>query len=263
MKFNFVDKAIVFISVLLTGFCAVAAESLDGRTIAQMVKDRPDGDTRTSDMEMTLINKGGSSRVRKISSMAMDVGKDTKQIMFFLYPNDVKGTGFLTINYDDMNKDKDKWLYMPSLKKTRRISGKSSKTDYFMGSDFTFDDIGKRNVDEDIHTLLREESKNGHDYWVLESKPKKNDEIYTKKISWIRKDCLIPERVEYYDKLSTLQRVLVNDNIENIGGFWTSTSMNMENVQTKHSTHITFSNQKYDVEIDPKIFTVNRLEKGK
>lgn len=93
MKFNFVDKAIVFISVLLTGFCAVAAESLDGRTIAQMVKDRPDGDTRTSDMEMTLINKGGSTRVRKISSMAMDVGKDTKQIMFFLYPNDVKGTG--------------------------------------------------------------------------------------------------------------------------------------------------------------------------
>ena len=74
----------------------VSAETLTGRDIVQKVHDRPDGDTRSSELSMTLINKSGAKRERKITSFAMDVGKDTKQIMFFRYPNDVKGTGFLT-----------------------------------------------------------------------------------------------------------------------------------------------------------------------
>jgi hypothetical protein len=143
----------ISIAILLASASLLFAE--DGREIMQKVKDRPDGETRSSSMEMKLINKNGSTRVRKISSFAMDVGADVKTIMFFQYPNDVKGTGFLTYNYDDINKEDDKWLYLPAMKKTRRISGKSSKTDYFMGSDFTYDDIGKRNVDEDTHKLLR------------------------------------------------------------------------------------------------------------
>ena len=149
----------------------VSAETLTGRDIVQKVHDRPDGDTRSSEFSMTLINKSGAKRERKITSFAMDVGKDTKQIMFFRYPNDVKGTGFLTVDYDDINKDDDKWLYLPAMKKTRRISGKSSKTDYFMGSDFTYDDVGQRNIDEDTHKLLREEKVDGIDCWVVESVP--------------------------------------------------------------------------------------------
>lgn len=61
--------------------------------------------------------------------------------MYFTYPGDVKGTGFLTWDYDQIGKDDDKWLYLPAMKKTQRISGSSSKTDYFMGTDFTYDDI--------------------------------------------------------------------------------------------------------------------------
>ncbi|MBO4804796.1 MAG: outer membrane lipoprotein-sorting protein [Paludibacteraceae bacterium] len=116
--------------------------------------------------------------------------------MFFLYPSDVKGTGFLTWDYDQANKDDDKWLYLPAMKKTRRISGSSSKTDYFMGTDFTYDDMGRRNLEEDTHTLLREETLNGHKCWVLQSSPKKAGDIYTKRISWIRQDCLIPVKVD-------------------------------------------------------------------
>ena len=113
------------------------AQSLTGRDIVQKAKDRPDGETRTSEMTMQLINKNGSIRERKIQSYSMDIGKDKKTIMFFLYPGDVKGTGFLTWNYDQVGREDDKWLYLPAMKKTRRISGSSSKTDYFMGSDFT------------------------------------------------------------------------------------------------------------------------------
>ena len=251
-----------FVATLLLSASLLFAAEQNARDIMIKVKDRPDGDTRSSSMEMKLVNKSGSTRVRKITSYAMDVGADTKTIMFFQYPNDVKGTGFLTVNYDDVNKEDDKWLYLPALKKTRRISGKSSKTDYFMGSDFTYDDIGKRNVDEDTHKLLREESANGFDYYVIESTPKKDGEIFSKKLIWIRKDCDVVEKVEFYDKLGKLHRQMISSDIKKVDGFWTVGKMEMKNVQTGHSTELLFLDPKYNIQLDSKIFTVNKLERG-
>jgi Protein of unknown function (DUF1329). len=141
---------------LLTALLVAAAAQMNaqtGRDIIQRVKDRPDGNTRYAEMQLTLIKKNGDKRERKMVSWAMDEGKDTKKIMFFTYPGDVKGTGFLTWDYDQAGKEDDKWLYLPAMKKTRRISGSSSKTDYFMGTDFTYDDMGGRNVDDDTHKL--------------------------------------------------------------------------------------------------------------
>ena len=251
-----------FVATLLLSASLLFAAEQNARDIMIKVKDRPDGDTRSSSMEMKLVNKSGSTRVRKITSYAMDVGADTKTIMFFQYPNDVKGTGFLTVNYDDVNKEDDKWLYLPALKKTRRISGKSSKTDYFMGSDFTYDDIGKRNVDEDTHKLLREESANGFDYYVIESTPKKDGEIFSKKLICIRKDCDVVEKVEFYDKLGKLHRQMISSDIKKVDGFWTVGKMEMKNVQTGHSTELLFLDPKYNIQLDSKIFTVNKLERG-
>lgn len=258
------------ISTAIMAVCCFSAamaqeQTLSGRDIAVKVNNRPDGDTRRCEMKLTLTNKNGSKRERQLKSFSMDCGKDKKDsrtIMFFLYPGDVKGTGFLTWEYDDMNKDDDKWLYLPAMKKTRRISGSSSKTDYFMGTDFTYDDMGDRNVDEDTHKLLRTEPLNGHQCWVLESTPNTTGEIYTRKVSWVRTDCLIPERVEYYDKLGKLHRVLTVPEIKQIDGFWTICQMRMENVQTKHSTDLKISNIHYNEKMDASMFSVSRLEKG-
>ncbi len=251
-----------FVATLLLSASFIFAAEQNGHDIMVKVKNRPDGDTRSSSMEMKLVNKSGSTRVRKITSYAMDVGEDTKTIMFFQYPNDVKGTGFLTVNYDDVNKEDDKWLYLPALKKTRRISGKSSKTDYFMGSDFTYDDIGKRNVDEDTHKLLREESADGYDYYVIESTPKKEGEIFSKKLVWVRKDCDVVAKVEFYDKLGKLHRQMVSSDIKKVDGFWTIGKMEMKNVQTGHSTELLFLDPKFNIQLDSKIFSVNKLERG-
>ncbi len=240
----------------------INAQTLTGRDIAQKVKDRPDGDTRSSEMTMQLVNKNGSTRERKIQSYSMDIDKDKKTIMFFLYPGDVKGTGFLTWDYDDVSKTDDKWLYLPAMKKTRRISGSSSKTDYFMGSDFTYDDMGSRNVDEDEHKLLKEETVDGQKCWVIESTPKTKDEIYSRKIAWIRQDCLIALEVEYYDKMDKLHRKLELSNIEQVDGFWVAKKMHMTNEQTNHQTMLTISNPKYNIKIDESAFTVAKLEKG-
>ena len=247
---------------LMLAATSIQAQTLTGRNIVQKVKDRPDGDTRSSEMTMQLVNKNGSTRERKIQSYAMDLGKDKKTIMFFLYPGDVKGTGFLTWDYDQVGREDDKWLYLPAMKKTRRISGSSSKTNYFMGSDFTYDDMGSRNVDEDDHKLLREETIGGHKCWVVQSIPKNSGEIYSRKIAWIRQDCLISVKVEYYDKLDKLHRKLEMSNIEKVDGFWTAKKMHMTNVQTNHQTILTINNPKYNIKIDQSAFTVAKLEKG-
>jgi hypothetical protein len=250
---------------LLTALLVAAAAQMNaqtGRDIVQRVKDRPDGETRYAEMQLTLVKKNGDKRERKMVSWAMDEGKDTKKIMFFTYPGDVKGTGFLTWDYDQAGKEDDKWLYLPAMKKTRRISGSSSKTDYFMGTDFTYDDMGGRNVDDDTHKLLREEMRDGQKCWVVESVPKDTREIYSRKLSWIRQDCDTAVYVEFYDKLDKLHRVMTVQDIRKVQDFWTVMKMEMKNVQNGHSTQITVSGPEYDIAVDKSVFTVAKLEKG-
>lgn len=260
------NRRLKSIAIVLLVTVATSAFAQSGREIAQKVKDRPDGDTRQSELTMKLVNKRGSTRERKLVSYSIDVGKDKKDrksIMFFAYPGDVKGTGFLTWDYDQQGKDDDKWLYLPAMKKTRRISGSSARQDYFMGSDFTYDDMGSRNVDEDVHILLGEETIDGHECWKLESTPKDNRNIYSKKIAWIRQDCLIPVKVEYYDKMGKLHRRLEMSDIAQVEGFWIAGKMHMTNVQTKHQTILKIKNPKYNIPMEEAKFNVTTLEKGR
>ena len=253
-------KRIVIAALAFAVAAQLSAQS--GREIIQRAKDRADGDTRYAEMQLTFVKANGNTRERKLQSWAMDEGKDVKKIMFFTYPGDVKGTGFLTWDYDQAGKEDDKWLYLPAMKKTRRISGASSKTDFFMGTDFTYDDMGGRSVDDDTHTLLREEMRDGHKCWVIESKPVDKREIYSRKLSWIRQDCDVAVYCEYYDKLDKLHRVLSISEISKVQGYWTVHKMEMKNVQTGHKTQIAVSNSKYDIKIDKTLFTVAKLEKG-
>ena len=240
--------AVAIVAVFMT-----VATAQTGRDIAQKVKDRPDGDTRQSELSMKLINKRGAVRERRLVSYSIDVGeekRDRKSIMFFEYPGDVKGTGFLTWDYDEPGKDDDKWLYLPAMKKTRRISGSSARQDYFMGSDFTYDDMGSRSVDEDTHELLGEEIIDGYKCWKLESVPKDKRDIFSRKIALIRQDCLIPVRVEYYDKLGRLHRRLEMSDIARVDGFWVARKMHMSNVQTGHQTILEIKNPKYNIPVE-------------
>jgi archaellum component FlaG (FlaF/FlaG flagellin family) len=99
---------VVLAAIVLLSAATVSAQTLSGREIIQKAKDRPDGDSRHSQMTLKLINKNNKIRERKVESYSIDIGKDKKTIMFFLYPGDVKGTGFLTWDYDEIGKEDDK-----------------------------------------------------------------------------------------------------------------------------------------------------------
>ncbi len=257
----------IFKTLMTTSLVALIATTTvfaqTGRDIMLKADNRPEAKTTQTELTMTIINKRGKKRVRKLKSYSMDVGKDKKTLMFFEYPGDVKGTGFLTWDYDKIGKDDDKWLYLPAMKKTRRISGASAKKDYFMGTDFTYDDMGDRNIDEDTHKLLGEEEVNGHKCWKVESTSKDKRDIFSKKIIWLRQDILIPEKVDFYDRMGKLHRQMVVENVEKKNDYWVMMKMTMTNVQTNHKTIIEFDEMELDKPMNESKFTVPTLEKGR
>jgi len=188
-------KQLTITTVLITvifvfGFSSkVLSQGLTGKEIIEKVYNRSAGEDQTSDLTMTLINKSGAQRVRKIKQFTKDLGEVEKSIMFFLSPADVKNTSFMSWSYDSDQSD-DQWIYLPALKKTKRISS-DSKSDYFMGSDFTYDDLGDRKLEDDTHKLLREETIDGKECYVVESVSKDEDYMYSKTITWIMKDNFI------------------------------------------------------------------------
>ncbi|HHD79841.1 MAG TPA: outer membrane lipoprotein-sorting protein, partial [Epsilonproteobacteria bacterium] len=161
------------------------------RSIMQKVDARDDGKTLEQDMLMVLIDKNGKKRNRNLHTYSKDFGVDEHQILFFKSPADVKNTAFLTYDYDDVNKDDDQWLYLPALKKVKRIPS-SDKRSSFMGSDFSYYDMTDRDLSDYNYKLLKETKVRGHDAWMIEATPRNKKVMkesgYKKTIAIVRKD---------------------------------------------------------------------------
>ncbi|NOQ26349.1 MAG: outer membrane lipoprotein-sorting protein [Bacteroidales bacterium] len=253
---------LVFIALLFAiGFSPkVLGQSLTGKQIVEKAYNRSTGDDQTSNLTMTLINKNGDQRIRKIKQFTKDMGEVEKSIMFFLTPADVKNTSFMSWAYDSDQND-DQWIYLPALKKTKRISS-DSKSDYFMGSDFTYDDLGDRKLDDDSHKLLREETIDGKACYVVESISKDEEYMYTKTITWIIKDNFIGLKKEFYDEDEELLKILSIKKYEEISGFLIITNSEMKNVQKNHKTSMVLNNAQINTNISVAKFTERIMMRG-
>ena len=254
--------AIALAIIFAGGFTAqLFAQEMTAREIIEKVYNRPEGDDQTSSLIMTLINKSGKERVRKIKQFTKDMGDMEKSIMFFQSPADVKNTSFMSWTYDDDSKGDDQWIYLPALKKVKRISS-DSKSDYFMGSDFTYDDLGDRKLDDDTHELVGEETIDGVDYYVIVSTPKDEEYMYSKTKTWVRKDNFIGLKKEFYDEDEELLKILKIKKFEEISGFLVITSSEMENVQKSHQTSMILDNVKINTGISGSKFSERMMMRG-
>ncbi len=243
---------------LLTGI--LSAESPDAASIMMKVYERPTGKTIQSDLTMTLTNSSGDVRERTIQQFLKDFGDVEKKVMFFKAPADVRNTSFMNWSYDS-GQDDDQWIYLPALKKVKRIAS-DSKSDYFMGSDFTYDDLGERHPDEDVHKILEEETLNGELCYVIESTPKDEDAMYSRTVTWIIKDKWIGLKKEFYDEDDELLKILKIKNYKQISGTWTIPVMEMHNVQKDHRTTMTMANIRIDEPVDDGMFTERLMQRG-
>lgn len=248
-------KAMVVIVLLLLSVHACA--EMTGRQVMEEIDSRSKGEDQVAEMTMTLIKSTGRKRVRKVKVWQKEYRDGNRSLMRFLEPGDVAGTGFLVWEHED--KDDDQWLYLPAQKKLRRISG-DEKEDSFMGTDFSYEDLGSHSLDDYSYTLLPEEHFDNHDCYVVKGVPKQGiEKSYSKTVSWVRKDIFVTVKINFFDNRGQLLKQLLVASLEEIDGIWTETVMEMENVQKKHKTILTFENIQYNSDLQNDIFTERNL----
>ena len=237
---------------------------------AQTAKEISDKAMNTIDfeaMEMTLTlkiyNAKGQERVRQVSTASKQFGEINKTIMKFTAPADVKGISILI--YDYKNKDDDMWIYMPALRKTRRIVS-NEKGKSFMGSEFTNADMSKPNMNDFEYKILSSETYNGHSCWKIETTCK-NEDIedengFSKKIVWIEKGTYLCYKVEFYNfdselfKIQYLQQYKKQSN-----GKYFAFYMEMENKQNGRKSIMTINKFQIGSKLTENTFTPAMLEK--
>lgn len=216
---------------------------------------------------MTLVNDKGQIRERKIVSLSklQKNAVDTKLLVRFLLPADIKGTGFLQIEHSEA--EDDMWIYLPALQKSRRLVS-NSKRESFVGSDFSYGDILLPKVETYSHAVLRAEPCAEQVCYVIESIPRdetvKRDDGYSRKVSWIRKDNYLESKVEYYDvtgRLLKTQSASDHRLVDAARQRWVAARREMVNHQTGHKTVLALEQVEAEIPISDEVFTTRTLER--
>ena len=263
--------AAIFMIAIVTAFAAqpantwaadlAAVEIMEKNFIVSKVVDS------VSDATFTLINKSGGERVRQTVGVTKleTNGIDNMRMTRFTSPPDVKGTVSLLIEHAD--KDDDIWIYLPALKKVRRLVA-NNKKDSFVGTDFSYGDVIGQKVGEWEHKMIGEESIDGKPCYIIESLPKsesiKSNSGYSKRKGWIRKDNLMTVKSEFWDeagepvKASSFTDIQLVDAAHNK---WQAMRLEATNLQTGHRTVIKFENFKVNQKVKDDFFTMRYMEK--
>lgn len=260
-------------AVLLFGGISFSAAAQDINLDALLARNenQPRPTATEGDMKMIIINKAGQQRVREIKAYSKTEADDTtKQSLIFLSPADVRDTRFLTIDYKDPAKNDEQYIYIPALRKVRTIgtSGGESKTGAFLGSDFTFADIGALDRKDFTVKLLGPDTMEGRQYAKVEYTAKSAQIVknygYSKIVRWIDLEHATTKQSEYYDASGKLVKRLVIQNQRLVDGkYWQFDAMEMQNLETGGKTIWQFVKTTILPSIDDKYFTVRFIERGR
>ena len=203
----------------------------------------------SSMMEMVLINAHGDETVRKMESKVLEVSDDgDKSIITFEWPNDVKGTKMLTWSHKVGNDDQ--WLYLPSLKRVKRISSRN-KSGAFMGSEFAYEDLGSQEVEKYTYKWLRDEELNGRPVWVMERRPVDKRSGYSLQTVWMDKEHRQAHKIEYYDRKEEKLKTFTFEGYTQFGKHWRPASIFADNHQTGKKSKLTWNNRKNGLSTQP------------
>lgn len=217
------------------------------------------------EMTMTIIDKRDTKTGKKFTRIEkIGENNDAKSLIRFLEPPDVKGTSFLTIEHTPG--DDEMWVYFASMRKVRKIAVSSSdRKDKFMGSDFTYGDMNRQAPDYN-YTLLREEKLDEVDCYVIEGIPvdnkvKENDG-YSRKIEWIRKDNYLVMKTEYYDLQNRLGKIFTASQPFSLGNDkWTMKKYEIQDILRNHKTIIDMDKIQVNLGIEDNVFTTSYLQR--
>ncbi len=259
-------KIVLWICLTLIFFPLIG--ETNPRQIMEMVNSRDTGNSAVSDMEMILVDQQERHRSRSIKSYMIEEEGVTRTIMFFMAPGDVRGTGFLTWDYEGDEKDNDQWLYLPSLRRTNRIAG-SDKSQSFMGSDFNYSDMNITELNDYSYTLIQEGAVDGHDVWIIMAVPVNRaiaeETGYEKSALFIRKDDYMIIRAKKWTLRSGEEKFMQVREIRVVDGILIPGRVEMttrRNGSFYHQTILTRTNIRINIPLEPELFTIAGLERG-
>jgi hypothetical protein len=249
---------------------------LTAEAIARRVQDRDTGRDSRSTMRMKLYDRHGRARERALSMLSLR-GRGTpgaapsapdgdRLLMRFSYPNDIRGTGFLV--WEHPAAEDERFLYLPALGRVRRIAGAETQ-ESFVGSDFTYEDIGGREFDEYTYVLVDENASwtppsggPARPAWRLESKRKDASAQFPRVVSLILKDSFIVVQADIFNRRNEKQKVYTVRRLEQIEGIWTAMDAEMSNSIEKSRTELLIEKIDYNAGVKEADFTRRELERG-
>jgi outer membrane lipoprotein-sorting protein len=249
--------------LLTAALCAGSVFAQDAAGIMQAAKDRTKSDTMSSRSRMVITAKNGGTTERVLDQYSKDAANGyARAVIVFQSPASVKGTRFLTM--DNAAGKSDQWIFLPGLGKVRRIASSESGGS-FMGTDFSYDDMSlmDRDVGEDAHSVLREETLGGAACYVIESTPKDSAFQYAKTLTWVDKSNYRTYKMELYNKRGAVEKLMEISAYKDIQGRDTSTQIKISTLAAGTSTTIYMDIVKYDDPIPEGVFTTAYLETGR
>lgn len=253
--------AAVLLSAMPVGLALAESAEEKGLAIAIEADKRDTGfGDMTANLKMELRNKQGDVSARDIRLKTLEVqGDGDKSVSIFDRPTDVKGTAFLTHSHP-IEAD-DQWLYLPALKRIKRISSKN-KSGPFMGSEFAYEDLSSQEIEKYDYKYLGDETINGIDCFMLEQYPQYAHSGYKRLIVWINKAEYRPEKIVFYDRKNALLKTLTYSGYNQyLGQFWRADKFEMINHQTGKSTVLSWSNYQFDNGLKDRDFHKNTLKR--
>ncbi len=253
----------LMLMVSVSGLFSFAAESSDsgskGFQVMQQAEVANNGFIgEAADMKMILINAHGDKVTRKMSIKVKEVdGDGDKSIITFLWPADVNGTKMLTWAHKTENDDQ--WIYLPALKRVKRITS-TSKTGSFMGSEFSYEDLGSKEVERYTYKYLKDYKLKGRATHAVERVSKDSDSGYSREIVYLDKEYQNPLKIEYYDRKNELLKVALFSNFKKIGKFWRYNKIHIKNLQTQKSSILIWEKRKLLQKFPDTLFNQNRLK---
>ncbi len=254
----------ILICGLLPAFAAVAetAEEKGLRIISEADKRDIGWHDQQASLKMILRNRFGQETERANRNKTLEVqGDGDKSLIIFDTPHDVKGTAFLSFTH--ATKPDDQWLYLPALKRVKRIAS-ANKSGPFIGSEFAYEDIASQEVSKYKYKFLRDDKLDGRDCWVIESYPQYEYSGYTRLITWLDKDMYHPLKVEFYDRKNSLLKTLTYHEYKKyLDKYWRTHRMEMVNHLTGKSTTLKWLEIKFKTGLTERDFDRNALKRAR
>jgi hypothetical protein len=211
------------------------------------------------EMEMEIINAYGDSIKRKMIRVSSETKNDgDKSVIKFLWPLDVKDTRLLT--WTHKNKNDSQWLYMPSIKRVKRINSRN-QSGSFMGSEFYYEDLNSQEIEKYTHKYIKDIKYQDRDCWLIERVPHDKNSGYSKIVSWLDKQYYNPLKIEYYDRKGELLKTADFKGYKQYKKWWRQSEIFMMNHQTKKSSRMVWKNLKLSIKHSSKSFTKSRFKK--